>query len=409
MPNDRSLAESQSESGRTTEGVISPPAERRRRYLAMSLGLFVVVRLVVLAVGLAFSPAASDGPWYGALLHWDGAHYARIAREGYPHVGSRVPETAAFFPAYPLLGRAVPLVSERAGLLIVSNLSALVAAAVVFLLARELWDERAGMWAVVLLSVYPGSMFLSVAYAESLLLLEVAVVLWLLHRRWWLWAVAVAVVSGATRPNGVLLAGVIAAAIGMHLNARPSRRVVLAVTAGLVSLAGLVGHLGYLGVHYGKVDAYAQAQSHWPRSQDSHPVLRAVTLEPLWDKAYRPIRTINDGAAEMLRPKTWPGPVVLSMLVVSVWALVRPGKLPRWWLLIPLGTFLLAYARDPVNGKIAESARYLTVSVPAFLWIGRTVADGPARRRWIATGVACAMLAIQCMYIAGFVRWEYAG
>jgi hypothetical protein len=251
-------------------------------------------------------------------------------------------------------------------------------------------------------------MFLSAGYAEGLLLLEVAAVLWLVHHRKWVLATMFAALAGATRPNGVLLALIVAVTCWTGLSGSVRRRVGLATALGILSLSGLLAHLSYLGIHYGRADAYVVAQSHWPRSDDDHAVLRAVTLEALWDSAYRPVREIKHGS-EMLRPKTWAGPLVVAMLVVSMWALFQPMGLPRWWLLVPLGTFAMAYARDPVNGKIAESARYLTVSVPTFLWVGQRVVRSSTVRQWIAIGIAALLLAIQCLYVAGFARWEYAG
>src|SRR5580704_4419540 len=71
------------------------------------------------------------------LLGWDAGWYEAIAKHGYAGAG---PASLRFFPLVPALARGVselPGVSAGAGLIVVSNLSALAGAAVLACLVRR--------------------------------------------------------------------------------------------------------------------------------------------------------------------------------------------------------------------------------------------------------------------------------
>jgi len=111
---------------------------------------------------------------------WDAEWYLLIAERGYGAdeafvglpVAYRRGDDSGFFPLYPLLiraGAATGLSFLAAGV-VVSNLAALLAAALLRdLVKRDRGEEEAGR-AVWLLLSFPTSFFLSVVYAESLLL-----------------------------------------------------------------------------------------------------------------------------------------------------------------------------------------------------------------------------------------------
>ncbi|HET8945534.1 MAG TPA: mannosyltransferase family protein, partial [Candidatus Polarisedimenticolia bacterium] len=112
---------------------------------------------------------------------WDAEWYLLIAERGYGAddafvglpVAYRRGDDSGFFPLYPLLIRAVAatgLSSLLAGVL-VSNLAALLAAALLRDLVKRDRGEEEAHRAVWLLLSFPTSFFLSVVYAESLLLM----------------------------------------------------------------------------------------------------------------------------------------------------------------------------------------------------------------------------------------------
>jgi hypothetical protein len=189
---------------------------------------FVLARVVVLGT-LALAHFVVDRthpttPGVAARVHqgllgWDASWYESIARVGYGPLGR---ESLRFFPAVPLLTRAVavlPGVGDGAALLAVSNVAAAVATVLLFVLVRrELGDAAAARRCVWFLSLAPAAFVLVMGYAESTLLcLSIGCFLALRpspahpgRRPHFALAGLLGFAAAVTRPVGVLLALVIA-------------------------------------------------------------------------------------------------------------------------------------------------------------------------------------------------------
>jgi len=135
---------------------------------------------------------------------WDGGWFTDIAREGY----SDPKTTTAFFPAYPLLVRALGWLLGGHDVLagvIVSLVAAGAAVVLLHELARGLVGEEAAGRTILYLAVFPAALFLGAVYSESLyLLLTVAAFLAAVRGRFALAGVA-AGLAILTRPTGVVL------------------------------------------------------------------------------------------------------------------------------------------------------------------------------------------------------------
>lgn len=179
---------------------------------------WVVARVVVLGM-LALAHLIVDRTHPAALgvaarvhqglLGWDAGWYEGIARVGYAPLGH---QALRFFPLFPLMGRALATVSgvsDGTALLVVANVAALAATAMLrILVLRETGDVRLATRSVWLLSLVPPAFVLVMGYAEPLLL--VCTVGCFLAIRpggpitWWA-AAALGLAAGLTRPLGVLL------------------------------------------------------------------------------------------------------------------------------------------------------------------------------------------------------------
>ncbi len=108
---------------------------------------------------------------HSGLLGWDAGWYETIARVGYGPLGK---QSLRFFPAVPLMTHVVawlPGVSDGTALIIIANLAALIATAMLFVLVRrETGDEGTSRRAVFILSLAPAAFVLVMGYAESVLL-----------------------------------------------------------------------------------------------------------------------------------------------------------------------------------------------------------------------------------------------
>jgi hypothetical protein len=214
------------------------------------------------AGGSLFAQHSALGLLFGPWTNWDASWFISIASHGYVRPGS-----PAFLPLYPLTMRALaPLTGGRyaiAGVLL-SLLFFGVACVLLYKLVAEEFSPRAGLWAVVFLSVFPTSFYFQAVYSESLFLLaSLACFLWSRRGRWWLAGLAGAAAT-LTRDSGLLLLVPLAL---YYLHARKWRlRSVDAHAGSLLLLPAALGiYMAYLAVHFGRPLYFAQAEAGWGR------------------------------------------------------------------------------------------------------------------------------------------------
>ena len=234
------------------------------------LRVFLVARLALFALGLLavglFTPGGTpgqgipgmaeaplDGGWHQAITAWQRADvlwYLRIAATGYRSDDV----SAAFFPLYPMLTRAIGVTIGGHWLLaayLVSNVAALVALVLLHrLTALELSREHARR-VVVYACVFPTGFFLFAPYTESLFLALSVGAFYAARRRRWVIAAALAALAAATRSPGVLL--VPALAVEALLQAREDprgwRQLPGRLAAAAAGAVGLVAYLSYWARH----------------------------------------------------------------------------------------------------------------------------------------------------------------
>ena len=212
-------------------------------------------------------PTSALGPISDVLSSWDGIWYMRIVRNGYPrhvqpHVTYFVADArAAFFPAYPMLVRAVDKVLPGGDTLAALFSNFVLGALAIFLLgviARQLYGEQVAAKAMVLGAMFPGSFVLSFAYTEALLLVFAMGCLWCLMSKRWVAAGLLAALGTATRPNGLAL--VLACAVGAILAIRNDRDW-RSLAAPVLAPAGFVAFQLWLGHHTGEAGVWFRVQT----------------------------------------------------------------------------------------------------------------------------------------------------
>lgn len=252
-----------------------------RRALVVGMATFVVSRLCILAgagvrAAQVWIDARTDGEPVrqsprqlitGVFTQWDGNWYLAIVRHGYPaHVPDdityfQLQARTAFFPAYPMLVRAVDVVLPGGDVLaaLFTNMVLSVLCVVgVGLLARRLFDVDVAQRAMVLFAVFPGAVVLSYAYSEALLIaLVLACFLCLLDERWLLAGLAAAAATAA-RPNGVAVVAACAVAAFLAIRARRQWRALVAVALAPV---GFVAFQLFLWAHTGEPTVWFRVQN----------------------------------------------------------------------------------------------------------------------------------------------------
>jgi len=212
-------------------------------------------------------PASALRPMLEVLTSWDGIWYLRIVRSGYPmsvqaDVTYEVSDArAAFFPAYPMLVRAVDWLlpgGDSVAAVFTNFVLGAIAVLIVGLIARELFGLRVSERSMVLMCLFPGSFVLSFAYTEALLIALAGGCMWFLLKRQWLLAGILAAIGTATRPNGVAL--VAACAVAAFFAIR-DRREWKALAAPLLAPIGFVGFQLWIDSHTGERGVWFRVQT----------------------------------------------------------------------------------------------------------------------------------------------------
>ena len=213
------------------------------------VGVAVAVSRMVVARGVD-DPLARITSRQG-LLAWDGSFYADLSQHGYAWLPR---EALRFFPLTPLLGRAVGWtgLGPRVGVVVVANLAALLAGALLWtLVRREGFGDAVGARAAWFLALMPSAFVLVFAYAEAVFLaLAIGIFLAARGRRWWLVAL-LGVFAGLSRPGGFIVAVPIAIEAARALGATRPRELVARAAAVVAPLAGTGLFLWWVGDRFG--------------------------------------------------------------------------------------------------------------------------------------------------------------
>ncbi len=187
----------------------------RRKLLLVVFGLKAATFLIALGA-ITFFPAF-DERQYQNVIHWpregpltlathfatwDGAHYLFLSEKGY----QKGTASCAFYPLWPCLIRACSWLTFGnhfvAGLLLANLLSA-----VAFLVFHYFVEQHHGLptanATVALLLAYPGAIFFSFIYTESLFLLLVVLFFLCLFQERYVWVAVVGFLLPLTKAVGV--------------------------------------------------------------------------------------------------------------------------------------------------------------------------------------------------------------
>jgi hypothetical protein len=314
-------------------------------------------------------------------LRWDTAQYVTIATQGY----SPVTENPAFFPLYPLMMRALNSVLPGdmvAAGLIVSSFACITALALTYRLAEDLFDDVLARRALVSLMAFPFAFYLVAAYNESTFLALAVAALYLMRRGQWWWAGAIAGLSSAARPAGVLLALAFAVEYLRHRDWQ-WRRIRPDAVAVALAPAGLAGYVVYNWLALGDPFRFMRVQAHWGRTTQA-PWTGVADALGAW-KA----RASQSGWVDSLASY---GPLDLLFVAVVV-ALLGACFYGRWRLgsqalyisVFGAAEFLLVLM-SPLGGPLPlhGDGRYALEIVPVFLVLARMSTQRAVRLAYLS-------------------------
>lgn len=400
-----------------------------RADLRVAAGAFLLSRGIVWAAGLlaiaiwgvnhlhevGFDPNGLTRP-FGALgnllvapaARYDTWWFLSIADGGYAH-----PEQAAFFPLYPALvhGLGAVVGSPLIAAIALSCVAFVAALAVVHRIVALEAGPDAARWAVWALALFPGALWFSAAYSESLFLLVSAGAVLAARQRRWVVAGLLGALATATRSAGIVLLvplGLLWLDAARSAPLTPRR---LASAAGLALVP--VGLLAFCAV----LPAYGLS-SHAPfAAQDTWHRALAGPWTGVWDGAV----AAWDGARQLLHGARTPvyfapaggdpfqvgrhNIMLFVFLVMAVPAVV--GALRR--LPLAYGAYALAAVLVPLSFPVGPQPlmslpRFEAVLFPLFAWLGIVLARAPAWRGRLVLAVFAAGLAA---FSALFSTWHW--
>lgn len=359
-------------------------------HLSSRVGVLLVGFLAVILVG--FPPEAANrwkiysNEFLDLPGRWDTGWYLTIATEGYryfPNAPADYQQNIAFFPAFPMSMRYLSVVLGRQPLWTGVGISivAFFLALTYFLrLARDLLnDEEKSVTAVMLLASYPFAVFFSAAYTEGLFLLTLMGAVYHFHKNQLLRASVWGVLCGLSRPNGSLLAIVLALMAVKPMWDTVRWRPILPPPPGWGAIIRRVIAAGSPGYGMLMFSAFIWRLTGNP--------FMWTAQNAAWGRTYRSLDSIvsdrvgfitNNGLYSYASTQTID--LFYSLAVVLAIASVIPVY-RRWGL--PFAIFILITILPPMSaGGLLSMGRVTSVLFPVFLWLADAV---PARHRmaWI--------------------------
>jgi Gpi18-like mannosyltransferase len=337
--------------------------------------------------------------WYRYLLRWDASWYLKIAGEGYSSYNGNdlVQQSMAFPPLYPLISRAVAVtlgISNGASLLVVANISIVIAVLLTFKLVKEDFGEETALYAVAALSFFPTALFFSAGYTESLaLLLTVSGFLLLKKKRYMLASVFISLTL-ATRPTSVVLLPALVWELWREFSGDFRRLATIGASCLVIATAGVWMYMIYLWVVFDRPLAAFTSHRAWHGSGSRSEFFQILTLQP-----FRHL-------ADILESGLLPIPLVAWFFLLFVLLLAFFHKrLPTSYALYAMGVLLMPYIMASGNIGLGSFTRYQLLAFPIFIIIGEQLKSW----RWLRLSVVGLFGAMLFMYTAFYAQYFWVG
>ena len=318
---------------------------------------------------------------------WDSQHYFFLASEGYGP-GRR---SITFFPLFPWLiraGEALPGIGPVGAGLLISNVLSLAGCLLLYRFLQQRHPRDAD-GTLLLLLAFPGALFFQFPYTESVFLFLAVVVLVALARDRLLPAAGAAFLLPLTRPNGVLIAAVLAHAAF----ARGRRdRTIPGAPLGAVGapLLGFAVYLAFMRATTGNAFAGFDMQAAYNADRSLVSFLRPfAVLADLVDVQviHGPLRSLLDRLAFLFAVAT----------LVPLW---RRDRLFFWYTL-PMALV------GPLSGSFVSYTRFAAILFPCHVVLAGAL--GEERRRPFLWLVLAISFGVQMVLLIRHINFRWAG
>ena len=369
-------------------------------FLAVAAVLYLVMGLVAPrlpeAAGPHLAPPFTGHAYLKGWAQWDSGWYERIAADGYSWVRGQQ-ATVAFFPAYPLVVRAVAGLGASpyvAGIGVTLAAGAAVAALLLTWL-RDRLSPPAAWTALAAFLAFPYAFYLyGVVYADALFVAAVLGAFLLLEADRPVLAGLAGAVATAARPVGVVLVvALVVRALERRGALRPEggglvdlHRARPADAGVLLSVVGLGAWCAYLWARFGDPFAFATAQAAW--HQGAGP--------STWLK----VQFFRD-AADLRSPGAW-----LLFMAHPALTVAAAGLVPRVFRRFGAGYGLYVALLIGLSALSTKNffgmARYLLAAFPCFAVLGEVLVGRAALRRAALAASGLALVSLTAVFGTGY-------
>jgi mannosyltransferase PIG-V len=336
---------------------------------------------------------------------WDSVWYLEIAKHGYFK-----PAATNFFPLYPaLIALLTPLLGNAvlAGLAI-SAASLVLALVVLYRLTSVELDEPAAAMTVLLVAVFPTSLFLSAVYPTALFLLLTVGAAYAARNERWMIAGICGGLAAALRSNGVLL---LALLVLMYLYGPRGRSPIRATSAPwwrprfrlernfawlALAPAGLAAYLGFLMVTHGAPLApFHAAHLNWDHSFG--PPLASIAQA--FGKVPAEVTSLISGSTTPIGPGdplSWQSRNLIDVffLLVAVAAVIMAwSRVPRTYVIYAILQLVLVTSFPSSGEPMIGLPRYMLAMFPLFMGAGGYLVKRRAAAR-ATLAVSAALLVV---------------
>ena len=369
-----------------TPSVAGIPSDRLRPWLSLlALALLVkavLVTLTLIEFGAAPDPLTALGQ---AWDKWDARHYVYLATHGYGAVGD-ARNLIAFFPLYPALIGAVSALGlpARTAALLISNVAGVVAAILLYEVARVDGHEKAAWRAAAFFTVFPTAYFLLVGYTEALFCALTFGSVLAARRQRWLIAGFLGGLAAASRLTGLALLPFLT--IELLAARRALRNLWQLIVPPLLVALGFITYLLTNLLVLGDPLAFVAVQrDHWAHSlaapwRGLAGAVNGITWRVPWEK-------LTVGGGEIA------GGIAAYLATALSWLRLRPADAAYATIVTVMVTFLPFWLSIP---------RYLLGMYPLFLLAGRIT------RRWLYLPLAGVSFAALVVFGLAFGRGYWA-
>lgn len=289
------------------------------------------------------------------LSDWDGGWYISVARDGYQKPPYLSQANVAFFPLFPLLISLLAKtgLSLEISAITITWISFVLALCALYRFTLTRWGKRTAVLSSLFLCFNPASIFLGMAYTESLFLFLSVMAIGLALHKHFLWAALFAGLASGTRSVGLIISILVIYLFVLHnlssriYSLKASLSVVLAT---LFSLSGFILFSWYLNSHTGDPLAFTSVQKFWWRGSGAAGLLNEARYFIGWIKEGATLPVFTFGLM-------W---LTLPISAFTLWVLAKKREFSL--LFFVAGGVLLPL----VTGTITSMNRYALILFPIY-------------------------------------------